>query len=253
MVKPKKYLGQHFLRDEDTAKRIVEQLEANEENDIIEIGPGTGVLSRYIIQRSNEKFFVEVDKESIDYLKTKFPEISARVIHADFLKLNIESLTKNQVAVIGNFPYNISSQILFKILNNKLIVSEVVGMFQKEVAERIASAPGSKIYGILSVLVQAYYNVTYLFTVNESLFYPPPKVKSGVIRLERKENLDIAYDEKLFTQIVKTSFNQRRKVIRNSLKGIAGIENVDPFLLSMRPEQLSFEKFIELTQQLKMK
>jgi 16S rRNA (adenine1518-N6/adenine1519-N6)-dimethyltransferase len=211
------------------------------------------VLSRYIIQRSNEKYFVEVDKESVDYLKTKFPVISDRVIHADFLKLNIESLTKNQVAVIGNFPYNISSQIVFKILNNKFIVSEVVGMFQKEVAERITSAPGSKIYGILSVLVQAYYNVDYLFTVNESLFYPPPKVKSAVIRLKRKENLDIACDEKLFTQIVRTSFNQRRKVIRNSLRGIAGVENIDPILLSMRPEQLSFEMFIELAQQIKMK
>jgi 16S rRNA (adenine1518-N6/adenine1519-N6)-dimethyltransferase len=252
MVKPKKYLGQHFLKDQNTARKIVEHLLADKAEVILEIGPGTGVLSRFLIERKKEFYFIELDQESVDYLKQQMPEFSDRILFHDFLKLDLVSLTKKQVAIIGNFPYNISSQILFKVLENKEQIPEVVGMFQKEVAERVACKPGSKVYGILSVLVQAYYNVEYLFTVNETVFYPPPKVKSGVIRLTRKQNYRLACDERIFSRIVKASFNQRRKVMRNSLKGFMGVESVEPFLLSMRPEQLSFEKFIEIAQQMKM-
>jgi len=252
MVKPKKYLGQHFLKDQNTARKIVEHLLADKAEVILEIGPGTGVLSRFLTERKKELFFIEVDQESIDYLKQQMPEFEDRILFQDFLKLDLASLTKKTIAIIGNFPYNISSQILFKVLENKEQIPEVVGMFQKEVAERVACKPGSKVYGILSVLVQAYYDVEYLFTVNETVFYPPPKVKSGVIRLTRKQDYRLACDEGIFFRIVKASFNQRRKVMRNSLKGFMGVENVEPFLLSMRPEQLSFEKFIEIVQQMKM-
>ncbi len=248
MVKPKKYLGQHFLKDQNTARKIVEHLLADKAEVILEIGPGTGVLSRFLIERKKELFFIELDHESIDYLKQQMPEFSDRILFQDFLKLDLASLTKKQIAIIGNFPYNISSQILFKVLENKDQVPELVGMFQKEVAERVACRPGSKVYGILSVLVQAFYDVEYLFTVNETVFYPPPKVKSGVIRLTRKHDYRLACDERIFFQIVKASFNQRRKVLRNSLKSFEGIDRESAGLLSMRPEQLGFEEFVKIAQ-----
>lgn len=248
MVKPKKYLGQHFLKDQNTARKIVENLLVDNADVILEIGPGTGVLSRLLIERKKELFFIEVDQESVDYLKQLMPEFSDRILLQDFLKLDLVSLTKKQVAIIGNFPYNISSQILFKVLENKEQIPEVVGMFQKEVAERVACRPGSKVYGILSVLVQAFYDVDYLFTVNETVFYPPPKVKSGVIRLTRKQDYRLACDERIFFQIVKASFNQRRKVLRNSLKSFEGIESAGAEILSLRPEQLGFEEFVKIAQ-----
>ncbi len=244
MVKPKKYLGQHFLKDQNIAKKIVECFKAKNSEVILEIGPGTGVLTKYLMQRENESYFIEIDRESVDYLKTQYPEIALKIIFNDILKQDLSEITQKQIAVIGNFPYNISSRILFKVMDNKAKITELVGMFQKEVAERIVSKPGSKVYGILSVLIQAFYDAEYLFTVNENVFDPPPKVKSGVIRLTRKENFDLNCNETLFFKIVKTAFNQRRKVLRNSLKVFQGINECGEELMRLRPEQLSFRDFI---------
>jgi 16S rRNA (adenine1518-N6/adenine1519-N6)-dimethyltransferase len=250
MVKPKKYLGQHFLKDQNIAKKIVECFKAKNSEVILEIGPGTGVLTKYLIQRENESYFMEIDRESVDYLKTQYPEIALKIIFNDILKQDLSEITQKQIAVIGNFPYNISSRILFKVMDNKAKITELVGMFQKEVAERIVSKPGSKVYGILSVLIQAFYDAEYLFTVNENVFDPPPKVKSGVIRLTRKENFDLNCNETLFFKIVKTAFNQRRKVLRNSLKVFQGINECGEELMRLRPEQLSFRDFIFITRTL---
>lgn len=249
-VKPKKHLGQHFLTDLSVAERIANALEPQGQSNCLEIGPGTGVLTQFLLQRDDLKLLAfDVDEDSIEYLKVHYVSRSSAFVLQDFLKSDLNLLFDGEpFRVIGNFPYNISSQILFKILDYKNQVPEMVGMFQKEVAERAAAGPGSKIYGIVSVLLQAYYDVEYLFTVSEDVFNPPPKVKSGVIRMKRLENDSIPCDEGLFKQVVKMSFNQRRKTIRNSIKGlIAGREFGHP-LLTQRPEQLSVEQFFDLTQ-----
>lgn len=245
-VKAKKHLGQHFLTDENVAKQIVDSLSWKDYEKVVEIGPGMGVLTQYVLRDSRAISVVEIDSESVAYLNEKYPHLS--VFEEDFLRMNLsEKFTQNPIAILGNFPYNISSQIVFKILENKTQIPEMVGMFQKEVAERICTKEGSKTYGILSVLTQAYYKAEYLFTVSENVFSPPPKVKSGVIRLTRyREHLEI--DEKLFFQLVKTAFNQRRKTLRNALKSLnLSLNEIDDNLLNLRAEQLSVEQFIELT------
>ena len=249
-VSPKKHLGQHFLRDENIARKISESLRGeNKYKVILEVGPGTGVLTKYLLEKKEvETWVVETDHESVVYLEGNYPQLKPRIIAWDFLRLDLREKFHQPFAVIGNFPYNISSQILFKILGCRDLVPECVGMFQKEVAERVAAKPGSKIYGILSILVQAWYNVELLFTVNENVFYPPPKVKSAVIRLTRNENEKLSCDENVFTEVVKAGFNQRRKKLKNALHKfviLPGNEN-HPFF-SMRAEQLSVKDFVELT------
>lgn len=248
-IRPKKHLGQHFLTNKDVADRIVHSLE-NTELPLLEIGPGTGVLTNKLIERDNF-YAVDVDKESVEYLKNMYPDHKEKIILQDFLKSDISMLFPQNFAIIGNFPYNISSQIFFKVLDVHNQVDEVVCMIQKEVAERIACPPGSKTYGILSVLLQAYYSIEYLFTVHENAFNPPPKVKSGVIRLKRNDVKKLNCNEKLFRQIVKAGFNHRRKTLRNSLKSLAGgnIDLITPEILSKRPEQLSINDFVLLTRQ----
>ena len=243
-VTPKKALGQHFLTDEEIARRIVDSLQASS-HQVLEIGPGMGVLTRYLLQRSDINLrVVEIDRESVAYLQQHFPALDDRILSADFLKLPLADLYPESVCIIGNFPYNISSQILFKILENKDLVPETVGMFQKEVAERVASAPGKKMYGILSVLLQAFFDIKYLFTVHEHSFNPPPKVKSAVIRITRNPEKRLHCDEVLFKNVVKTAFNQRRKTLRNSLKTFTFTSDFkENELLSKRPEQLSVAEF----------
>lgn len=250
-VRPKKALGQHFLVDLNIARNIVEALDKSHQL-VIEVGAGMGVLTQYLIKEQLEKLqVVEIDTESVCYLKKKFPMLDGHLISGDFLKTNIDELAASNnasdVAVIGNFPYNISSQIFFQILKYRDLVSESVGMIQKEVAERIASAPGNKTYGILSVLLQAWYDIDYLFTVNENVFNPPPKVKSAVIRLKRNSVKKLDCDEKLFVNIVKQSFNQRRKTLRNSLRSLIPAEVIGNEIFNKRPEQLSVKEFVELT------
>ena len=244
-VTPKKALGQHFLNDETVAENIVQNV-ASTNTHILEIGPGMGVLTKFLLQQKDKNFkVVEIDTESVVYLKHKYPEL--HIISGDFLKLNLSDYYTDTLTIIGNFPYNISSQILFKVLENKDMVTELVGMFQKEVAERIASKPGKKMYGILSVLLQAYYDIEYLFTVEEHLFTPPPQVKSGVIRMIRNPNKKLHCDETLFKNVVKTAFNQRRKTLRNSLKSFSFTEEYrDNPIFSLRPEQLSVGQFEEI-------
>lgn len=251
LVRPKKALGQHFLVDLNIARNIVEALDKRHQL-VIEVGAGMGVLTQYLIKEQLEKLqVVEIDTESVCYLKKKFPMLDGHLISGDFLKTNIDELAASNnasdVAVIGNFPYNISSQIFFQILKYRDLVSESVGMIQKEVAERIASAPGNKTYGILSVLLQAWYDIDYLFTVNENVFNPPPKVKSAVIRLKRNSVKKLDCDEKLFVNIVKQSFNQRRKTLRNSLRSLIPAEVIGDEIFNKRPEQLSVKEFVELT------
>lgn len=245
-VKAKKFLGQHFLTDEGIAKHIVDSLSESSHN-VIEIGPGMGVLTKYLITRNNTDFHVvEIDRESVVYLHNHYP--SLHIIGGDFLKIDLSSLFQDTYSIIGNFPYNISSQILFKVFDNRNNVTEVVGMFQKEVAERVAAGPGSKTYGILSVLLSAFYNIEYLFTVNENVFNPPPKVKSAVIRLTRNNVTKLDCDENLFVQVVKAGFNQRRKTLRNALRQLGiSLENIPVELLAKRAEQLSVSQFIEIT------
>jgi len=247
MVQPKKHLGQHFLKDESICQDIAQALLGHGDyHQIIEVGPGTGALTKYLLQNSNCKTtVVEVDTESVVYLKNHYPGLE--ILEENFLKLDFGKFPEGNLAVAGNFPYNISSQILFKVLEEKDRVTEVVGMFQKEVAERVAEKPGSKRYGILSVLLQAYYEIEYLFTVDEHVFDPPPKVKSGVIRLIRNEVSKLPCDEKQFKQVVKLAFNQRRKTLRNSLKSLLkDVDSTAP-IFAERPEQLSVEQFVELT------
>ncbi len=258
-VKAKKHLGQHFLTDETIAQKIADSLSENGYDEVLEIGPGMGVLTKYLLQKKSKITVFEIDKESVEYLKETFPKEHFQlntskekfeIIEGDFLKKNLHEIFKGQqVAIIGNFPYNISSQILFKAIEN--IIPEFSGMFQKEVALRIAEKEGSKIYGILSVLSQAFYDVEYLFTVPPTVFNPPPKVDSGVIRLIRKENFTLPVDEKLFFSVVKTAFNQRRKMLRSSLKSfnISDSLKEDP-IFAKRPEQLSVQEFIFLTQKI---
>lgn len=250
-VRAKKHLGQHFLTDKNTAGKIVGALRPSLGYDaVLEVGPGMGILSDFLLQESNyQTWMVDVDGESIAYLQAKYPQLGERLIHGDFLTLDFNTHFSKQVAVIGNFPYHISSQILFKVLDERHKVPEVVGMFQKEVAERCAASPGSKAYGILSVLIQAYYDTEYLFTVKAGAFNPPPKVLSGVIRLTRKQQLQLDCDEKLFWQIVKAAFNQRRKTLRNALSGVIQKDLMDehPFW-ELRAERLTVEDFVALTQ-----
>lgn len=248
-VKAKKSLGQHFLKDLGIARRIVESLTIEEATDVIEVGPGTGVLTQYLIEDPKIRLTVaEIDRESVEYLKIHFPQLGERLLEGDFLRMDLTKQFDDKFLVIGNFPYNISSQIFFKVIDYKERVPMVVGMIQKEVAERLASPPGKKNYGILSVLLQTWYDIEYLFTVDEHVFNPPPKVKSAVIRLKRNTRKSIDCDERLFKMVVKTSFNQRRKAIRNSIKPLLnGVVLSDSYLLGQRPEQLSVEEFIELT------
>lgn len=248
MVKPKKYLGQHFLNDKKIAFNIVDALEAKDVSTVLEIGAGTGVLTEFLLERSFETYVIEIDKESVLYLNRNYIQLQDKILQEDFLNFDLRSYFKNeQIPIIGNFPYNISSQILFQVLNFKDIVPEVVGMFQKEVAMRIASPPGNKTYGILSVFMQAYYDIEYLFTVDENVFIPPPKVKSGVLRLTRKDNFKLNCNEKLFFRIVKTGFNQRRKTLRNSLQQVIEKQYATDDIFNKRPEQLGVEEFVYLT------
>ena len=248
-VRAKKHLGQHFLKDENIARRIADSL-TGEVKQVLEIGPGMGVLTKYLVDKSELNFCaIEIDTESVAYLNQHYPHL--KVIEGDFLRLDASTLFQDSFAIIGNFPYNISSQILFKVYESRNMVPEVVGMFQKEVAERVAAKPGSKTYGILSVLLSAFYDIEYLFTVDEHVFNPPPKVKSAVIRLRRNQVSTLECDEKLFTTIVKTGFNQRRKTMRNALKPLGrNLEAIPEELLSKRAEQLSVKDYIIITTQL---
>jgi 16S rRNA (adenine1518-N6/adenine1519-N6)-dimethyltransferase len=246
-VKAKKHLGQHFLTDESIAENIVESLDFIENEIMLEVGPGMGVLTKYLIKKNQELLLAEIDEESIDYLKKKYLSLNERHFIGDFLKYDF-SQSDNQIAVIGNFPYNISSQILFKIIENSSKVPQMVGMFQKEVAERVAAVPRTKDYGILSVLVQAYYDVEYLFTVHENVFNPPPKVKSGVIKLQRNLTEGLSENEGLFKKIVKAGFGQRRKKLSNSLKVIGIPEDLlEHRFMTQRAEELSVKDFLELS------
>lgn len=249
-VRAKKALGQHFLTDQSIARSIVEALEPGSSvRDVLEVGPGMGVLTQYLLERDDiSPVMVELDSESVEYLLKHFPEIDGRLIEADFLKLDLGQVFKGPFRVIGNFPYNISSQIFFKILEYKDQVPEVVCMIQKEVADRIAEGPGSKVYGILSVLLQAWYDIEYLISVGPGAFAPPPKVKSAVIRLRRNSRTELGCDPGMFKSVVKTAFNQRRKTLRNALKPILpeGLDTSDP-VFDLRAERLSVEDFVRLT------
>ncbi|WP_291858915.1 16S rRNA (adenine(1518)-N(6)/adenine(1519)-N(6))-dimethyltransferase RsmA [Marinilabilia sp.] len=248
-VKPKKYLGQHFLNDQHIAMQIVESLPIPPFK-VLEIGPGMGVLTEHLSKIPDiDLSLVELDTESVDYLNVHYPNLSSKIIAADFLKMDLSQYFSDEFSIIGNFPYNISSQIFFKVLEHRDLVKHVTGMVQREVGKRLTSGPGSREYGILSVLMQAWYHPEYLFTVDEHVFTPPPKVKSAVIRFTRNDVIDLGCDEKLFLRVVKTGFNQRRKTLRNSLKtfGIVAGEAHTQAILQKRPEQLSVEEFVELT------
>lgn len=248
-VKAKKHLGQHFLKDENIAQKIADTLSYNGYNHVLEIGPGMGVLTKYLLKKDITTHVIEIDTESVTYLKSNYLNLADRIIEKDFLKYNLKEIFNNEAfAIIGNFPYNISSQIVFKLLEMREQIPEFSGMFQKEVARRICSKEGNKVYGILSVLTQAFYEAEYLFTVPPSVFNPPPKVDSGVLRLKRKDNYTLPCNETLFFKVVKTSFQQRRKTMRNSLKTFNLSENLKAnTIFDKRPEQLSVSDFIELT------
>lgn len=251
-VKAKKHLGQHFLTDESVAQNIANTLSFTGYKKVLEIGPGMGVLTKYLLEKPIETNVIEIDTESVAYLEENYPKLHGHIIAKDFLRYDLNEVFKNEeFAVIGNFPYNISTQIVFKTLEMRDQIPEFSGMFQKEVAKRICEKKGSKVYGILSVLTQAFYDAEYLFTVDEHVFDPPPKVKSGVLRLTRKENYQLPCDEKLFFSVVKQAFNQRRKTMRNSLKSMIHSDNLkEDSIFDLRPEQLSYEQFIELTQKI---
>jgi 16S rRNA (adenine1518-N6/adenine1519-N6)-dimethyltransferase len=250
IVKAKKHLGQHFLTDKNIAGKIVDSLKLQEQyKQVLEVGPGMGILSDFLLQKPEyETYLIDIDTESYQFLQKKYPQLGTRLINADFLEMDFKTVFTGKFAIIGNFPYNISSQILFKVLDNRQQVVEVVGMFQKEVAERCSSKPGSKEYGILSVFLQAYYKVEYLFTVKAGVFNPPPKVLSAVIRLTRNETAQLDCDEKLFWQLVKAGFNQRRKTLRNAISSVIPKDKIteDP-LLDLRAERLSVADFVKLT------
>jgi 16S rRNA (adenine1518-N6/adenine1519-N6)-dimethyltransferase len=250
MVRPKKYLGQHFLRDQNIAQKVVSALRAQDHMlTVLEVGAGMGVLTQYLLSRADINLYViEIDHESVSYLRERFPKLKDKLIEGDFLEMELRPLFSSPIAVIGNFPYNISSQIFFKILEDKNLVVEVVCMLQKEVADRIASRHGNKTYGILSVLLQTYYDIEFLFKVPPGVFHPPPKVMSGVVRLVRNQRGSLPCDENLFTRVVKQGFNNRRKTLRNALKNL----NLPPAILGLtvfdkRAEQLPVEEFIHLT------
>lgn len=251
-VRAKKSLGQHFLNNLSIARNIAATLDGHEGEKVIEVGPGMGVLTQFLLEKGHDLVVVELDSESVAYLKNNFPALDGRIVEADFLKLDLGKLTGNSdtFCVTGNYPYNISSQIMFKVLDYKDRVTCCTGMFQREVAQRLAASPGSKTYGILSVLLQAWYDIEYLFTVDENEFTPPPKVKSGVIRLTRNNVTSLGCDERLFKTVVKTSFGQRRKTLRNSLRSLIGkdVDLSDIAIFGKRPEQLSVAEFIELTE-----
>lgn len=250
LVKPKKFLGQHFLKDLQVAQDIADTIDTCPDIPVLEVGPGMGVLTQFLLRKERPVKVVELDFESVAFLKENFSQLGDNIIEQDFLKMDLSELFGNQPFVLtGNYPYNISSQIFFKMLDYKDLIPCCTGMIQKEVAERIAARPGNKTYGILSVLIQAWYSVEYLFTVHEHVFNPPPKVKSAVIRMTRNNTRELGCNEKLFKQIVKTTFNQRRKTLRNSIASILDKTNplsADP-IFNKRPEQLSVEDFIELT------
>jgi len=249
-VKAKKHLGQHFLNDESIAEKIADTLALKGYKSVLEIGPGMGVLTKYLLKKDITTYVIEIDSESADFLKANFLNLAPRVIEKDFLKYDVNEVFKGEpFAIIGNFPYNISTQIVFKMLEMRNQIPEFSGMFQKEVAQRICSREGSKVYGILSVLAQAFYDAEYLFTVLPSVFNPPPKVDSGVLRLVRKENYNLPCDESLFFKVVKTGFQQRRKTLRNSLKTFNLSESLrEDAIFDKRPEQLNVQEFIYLTQ-----
>lgn len=244
-VRAKKALGQHFLTDQGIAKSIVAALDGRQ---ALEVGPGMGVLTQYLLPRKNLSLkLVEIDDESVVYLRKRYPDLGDNLIEGDFLKMNLDGIFEGDYSVIGNFPYNISSQIFFRILDHRDRIPEVVCMIQKEVAERIAEKPGVKTYGILSVFLQAWYDIDYLFTVGSGAFNPPPKVQSAVIRLTRNSRLSLGCDEKLFRTVVKTSFGQRRKTLRNSLKPLLRQEIMSDPVFDLRPERLGVEDFVALT------
>lgn len=251
-VRAKKALGQHFLTDLDVSRRIADTLSACPELRVLEIGPGMGMLTQFLLAAGHDTRVIEIDTESVAYLAEHFPALRGRIIEGDFLSIDIDQCMPSgaQFALIGNYPYNISSQIFFRVLDLRERIPVCSGMLQREVARRLASPPGSKDYGILSVLLQAWYDIEYLFTVDEHVFNPPPKVKSGVIRLVRNSRTSLGCSEERFKTMVKTAFNQRRKTLRNSVKAIFGADYPDYHLpiFGLRPEQLSVEQFIELTQ-----
>ncbi len=249
-VKAKKHLGQHFLRDENIAKKIADTLTLNGYKNVLEIGPGMGVLTKYLLKKDVKTYVIEIDTESVEYLQANYLNLASRILEKDFLKYDLNEVFKGEpLAIIGNFPYNISTQIVFKTLEMRHQIPEFSGMFQKEVAQRICSKEGSKVYGILSVLTQAFYEAEYLFTVPPSVFNPPPKVDSGVLRLTRKENYTLPCNEKLFFKVVKAGFQQRRKTLRNSLKTFDLSDNLKAnVIFDKRPEQLQTQQFIALTQ-----
>ena len=254
LVKAKKHLGQHFLKDLNIAQKIADTLSLTNYKKVVEIGAGMGVLTQFLLKKDTEVYVVEIDKESVAYLEAHYPELRGKIIADDFLKYDIAGYLREPFAIIGNFPYNISTQIVFKLLELRDYVPEFSGMFQKEVAERICEREGSKAYGILSVLVQAFYEATYLFTVSEGVFNPPPKVKSGVLRLVRKPDYHLDCDEALFFTIVKTAFNQRRKTLRNSLKPLLTNETLKKnSIFDKRPEQLPWQDFVFITKEISRK
>ena len=246
-VQPKKNLGQHFLKDTGIAGKIAASLTGDGYNSVLEIGPGMGILTGFLIERGFPDFrVIEIDNESVHYLHDNFPQLKT-ILTGDFLSMDIDSYFHGKMAIIGNFPYNISTQIFFKVLKHREKVVEIAGMLQKEVAERICAGPGSKTYGILSVLLQAYYKTEYLFTVSENVFSPPPKVKSGVIRLIRNDVRKLDCDEVMFVRVVKACFNQRRKTLRNSVRAAFELNRDDYHEFRLRPEQLSVDQFVQLT------
>lgn len=248
MVRPKKFLGQHFLHDHQIAQRIVESLTSEAHSNVLEIGPGTGVLTRFLIKKENIHLkVIEIDWDSVAHLKKHFPGLE--IIEGDFLELNMETIFPGRFSIIGNFPYNISSQIFFKVLEQRNRVDQVVCMLQKEVADRIASPPGNKTYGILSVLLQAFYDITFLFKVSPGVFIPPPKVMSAVIRLGRNKRQHLECDEALFVKVVKQGFNNRRKTLRNALKNLNLASEFSALpIFNQRAEQLTVEEFVYITQ-----
>lgn len=256
LVRAKKHLGQHFLTDKNIAAKIVDSLRPeNKYKQVLEVGPGMGILSDFLLQKTDlQTYLIDIDTESYEFLQKKYPQLQERLINDDFLEMDFGNFFKEPFGIIGNFPYNISSQILFKVLDNRRQVVEVVGMFQKEVAERCAAKAGSKEYGILSVFLQAYYKVEYLFTVKAGVFNPPPKVLSAVIRLTRNDAEQLDCDEKLFWQVVKAGFNQRRKTLRNALSSLINKEKMtDEAMLDLRAERLSVADFVNLTNKITAK
>ncbi len=248
-VRAKKSLGQHFLTDLSVAQRIAGTMDSHRHQPLLEVGPGMGVLTQYLLQAGHDLRVVELDRDSVTYLQLNYPQLEGRIIADDFLRLDLNAIYGDQpFSIIGNYPYNISSQIFFKVLDYKDQVTCCSGMLQREVAQRLAAPPGTKTRGILSVLLQAWYDVEYLFTVDEHVFNPPPKVKSGVVKMVRNDVTDLGCDERLFKTVVKTGFGQRRKTLRNSLRGLLPPgTTMDDAVFNQRPEQLSVEEFIQLT------